>query len=354
MPNSGLFITLSDNDTLNLYLEKGVYGELRPPVFGEVDSRSMHYAALSDAACAREGTHVFFFVERQIVYGGQILGSENYGSYFFNGPYSPMGRRVNADIYWDESSRGRYEATEQQGIFKDRTNGSREDKCQPYIIRYSDELGLSGNSIESDVLYTELSFLPFPVPSNSIQRMSFCTLTPGETDMLIELLQTSSENVRATPRDDINVVGDPMLFNPEMGISHLSQATSKYHHDASIFSNPSLLPRELRPNGAIICRKIPITPFKPYQMDRADMCYFTDEAIENGYIPNKVIELEWKKAGDKKLLKIVRYKKWLRRLIPEQYRDISFYLFAPDFSRNILDRVPREFRTEIELLRWEA
>lgn len=352
MPSSGLFITLYDKETLNLYLAKGVYGELRSPVFGEVAPISQHYAGLADAACAREGTHVFFFLKRQIVYGGQVIGSENYGSYYLNGPYSPMGRKAGADIYWDESRRSCYQATVQQGIFKVRTNGGLEERCQPYFLRFNDEIGLRGSCIKSDVLYTELSFLHHPVQSNSIQRMSFCTLTPYEIDLLLDLLRGSSENIFESPIDEIEIEGDPILFDPSLGISRLSEVNSKRHFDASVLSNPNLLPPELRPEGATICRKIPLTPFKPSQMDRADICYYTDQPIENGAIPNKVIELEWKPAGATKLLKIVRYIKWLRRLIPEEYPNISFNLFAPSFSRNIWRDIPREFRTLIELIQW--
>ena len=52
----GLFIALYDEDTLKLYLNKGIYGFLMKPVNEEApSSRSKHYAALADYACAREG-----------------------------------------------------------------------------------------------------------------------------------------------------------------------------------------------------------------------------------------------------------------------------------------------------------
>ena len=290
MPSSGLFITLNDKETLNLYLDKGVYGELRPPEFGEVAPVSQHYGGLADAACAREGTHVFFFSKRKIAYGGQIIGTKNYGSYYLNGPYSPMGRKSGANIYWDESSRRCYKKTEKPGIFERHTPTEVEVRCQPYFLKFKDDIGLRGKCIESDVLYTRLSFLHHPLQSNSIQRMSFCTLTPYETDLLLELLRDSSENIFERPIDDIKIEGDPILFDPSFGISNLSESTSKRHFDALILSNPYLLPFELRPDGATICRKIPITPFKPSQMDRADICYYTEEQIGKGTIPNKVIE----------------------------------------------------------------
>jgi len=43
----GLFIALYDEQTLKLYLNKGVYGFLMKPVFTETpSSRSKHYAVL--------------------------------------------------------------------------------------------------------------------------------------------------------------------------------------------------------------------------------------------------------------------------------------------------------------------
>jgi hypothetical protein len=303
MPSSGLFITLYDNETLNLYLDKGVYGVLMPPVFGEVDRHSKHYAALADFACTREGAHVFFFLERRIVYGGQVIGSKDYGSYFFNGPYSPMGRNVGSKICWDESHRAIYKKTDKPGIFQVTTNGL-EERCQPYLIRFVDKLGMKGKAIISDALYTELSLKhTYPLPSNSIQNMSFCTLTPGEIDLLLTLLSVNSEDFFRNPSDKINMEGKPIPFNPSLGISSLSETTSKLHFEASVLSDPNLLPSELRPEGATVCRKVPITPFKPSNMDRADICYYTDRSIKNGTIPNKVIELEWRGADEDRIEK---------------------------------------------------
>jgi len=352
LPQSGLFIPLYDEDTLNLYLDRDIYGFLREPVSGEVDSRSKHYAALADMACARRGTHVFFFHERHIIYGGQVIGSEDHGSFLLNGPYCPLGRETHSDICWDESSRRRYTSTQRPGVFIVRTDGQNE-RCQPYLIRFEDALGIKGNSIESDQLYTELSFLNYPLASNSIQGMSFCTITPGETDILLDLLSSSTENVLSTPIDNINITGNQTAFIPTMGISRLAQATSKFHHDASILANPDLLPPDIRPRGAAICRRIPITPFKPSNMDRADICYYSeDEPIRNGTLPNTVIDLEWKRAGDSKLLKMVRYIKWLRRIIPNEVDSISFNLLAPAFQENIWRNIPTAFRTTIRLITW--
>ena len=72
MKNNGIFITLYDYESLKLYLKNEVYGFLMSPIEGEVSSKSNHYKVLSDYGCLREGTHVFFFLKRIIIYGGQI------------------------------------------------------------------------------------------------------------------------------------------------------------------------------------------------------------------------------------------------------------------------------------------
>ena len=62
--NGGLFIALYDEDSLKLYLNKGLYGFLMPPIKESVpSSHSRHYAILADYACSREGAELFFFLK---------------------------------------------------------------------------------------------------------------------------------------------------------------------------------------------------------------------------------------------------------------------------------------------------
>ena len=62
MTISGVFIALYDQETLKLYLEKGIYGFLMSPENQE-SPRSKHYNALADYSCLRKGQHVFFFLK---------------------------------------------------------------------------------------------------------------------------------------------------------------------------------------------------------------------------------------------------------------------------------------------------
>ena len=180
--NGGLFVTLYDEKTLALYLKYNIYGFLMKPTI-QPSSRSMHYAALADYACTREGTHIFFFQKRKIIYGGTVRGNKNIASFYINGNNSPLGRKSHAALFWDESQR--YISQGEPGIFKIREGN--ELKCQPYILQFNNVNELTSRCISSDDLYFELGKYSYPLPSNTIQGMGFCTLTPGETEVAIGL-----------------------------------------------------------------------------------------------------------------------------------------------------------------------
>jgi len=354
MPNSGFFITLYDIDTLNLYLDRGIYSFLMPYNKGIIGPRSNHYPALADYSCGREGTHVFFFMKRKIVYGGQLEGSKHYGAYYLNGTYFPIGKTANAPLVWDESKRTIYDATDMPGIFTRRVQDDKKERCQPYLIRFSDTLGLRGQTISSDDLYFELGSYPYPLPSNAIQNMSFCTLTPGEVDILLGLMEKSRENIFKGTKETIQLEGDPIPFKPEYGLSKGEDATTESHLETSVLANPDLLPPILRPKEDwTLCRQIPISPFKPSQMDRADITYYSDDKIREGTIPNTIIELKYRDSGKAEVEQLVRYGKWLQKIVPDELDKISLYLYAPSFKRNSDSYIPREFKANIKLVSFE-
>jgi len=354
LPSSGFFITLYDEDTLTLYLDKGIYGFLMPPVFREVDPRSKHYAALADYACTRQGAHILFFLERKIIYGGQVIGSEEYGAFYLNGPYSPMGRKAKAEVCWDESRRVLYEATERRGIFKVPDIGER---CQPYLIRFEDKIGLRGRTMQSDELYFELGKYNYPLPSNSISGMGFCTLTPGEIDIALSLLKKSTTSVCVRSSERIDLEGAPVAFEPKYGISDLKDAfrnsllVNEAHLEASILANPNLLPSELRPSHkATICRQVPVSPYKPFQMDRADICYYLEDSIADGTLPNVLIELKKNQADINAMRQVERYLKWVYLVLGEEASRISVYLLAPSFACS-KQSLPSKYRPQVQLVK---
>jgi hypothetical protein len=352
MPLSGLFITLFDAETLALYLDKGVYGFHVPPAH-TVGPRSRHYQALADYACCRNDTHIFFFLKRQIVYGGQISGSSEYGAFYLNGQNSPLGVKAQAPLVWNESSRERYKPTEQLGIFTRPALSSPANQtpvCQPYIIRFEDRLGLKGNTILSDDLYFELGEYPYPLPTNSISDMSFCTMTPAEVKLALHLIKQAPQvKSNATSLEDIRLTGNPVPFSPELGLSRLADAESEAHLEASVLANPVLLPAEMRPGNDTLCRQVPMSPFKPANMDRADICYYSDPGLRDGSIPDTLVELKIGTAKKDEANQVLRYVKWLDRRLGTESRKVRFILLASLCDlRNW--KPPAEYRTRIREL----
>lgn len=347
MNQGGLFITLYDKDTLQLYLDEGVYGQHMTPQYGEPSPHSAHYKTLADYASAREGKHVFFFLDREIYYGGQIVGSDEYGAFYINGQKSPMGREANAPLVWDESPRENYEETDEAGVFD--AGGDRGEKCQPFLIQFEDNEDMAGRYVISDQLYFELGEYPYPLPSNSIAGMGFCTITPGETDILLDLLENDHEGEIETVSDEpVQLDGDPVPFSPEYGVDSPEAAHPESHLEASLIANPELLPEHMQPGDATICRQVPISPFKPADMDKADMCFFTEEMIRDGTIPNTVLELKIRKAGKSAALQVKRYLKWLHDRLGDEANQITIYVYAPGFTSTFDGYIPDRLLSQVE------
>lgn len=339
MVESGVFVTLFDDDTLRLYLSRGIYAFHMPPVDGPIATRSRHYSALADYGCVRDGTHVFFFLKRKIVYGGQVVGSKEFGAFYLNGPHSPLGKVSSAPLVWDESGREKYKAGTKAGCFtRPRIPGRAEGEvCQPYLIMFDDRDGLRGKAISSDALYFELGEFAYPLPSNSIAGMSFCTLSPAEVRIALRLLRenpASAVDLSSTER--VELQGKPTAFNPTFGISTMTEATSESQLEASVTANPALLPVAARLERSSVTRQIPISPFKPSQMDRADVCYFGENEVAGGSIPNLILELKMGRAGIGAMRQVERYLDWLhKRLRGEDFAKIQLCLLAESFARGI-------------------
>lgn len=349
MTQGGLFITLYDEETLQLYLDRGIYGQHMSPEGGEPSPYSNHYPTLADYACGREGNHVFFFRDREIFYAGQLIGSDEHGAFFLNGQRSPLGRDADAPLVWDESERDRYDRVE-PGLFTVEDDDAEDDAvCQPFLLRFEDERDLAGTYITSDQLYFELGEYPYPLPSNTISGMGFCTLTPGETQTMLELLENEPEGqIESESDEDVALRGDPVPYSPTYGVDSPEDATPESHLEAAVTANPSLLPESLRPNGAAICRQVPISPFKPRDMDEADVCYFTDDSIQDGTIPNTVIELKNKRAGKGAATQVVRYLQWLHKRLGSDAEQIDVYVYAPSFTGTFNGYIPEEYTDQIQ------
>lgn len=363
---SGLFINLYDEDTLQLYLNNNIYGFLMP-YNKRIMPQSRHFNALADYACAREGTHVFFFLKRKIVYGGRIIGNRKIGSFYLNGNKSPLGELNDAKLAWDESFR--YVPSDKNGVFLVKNNnGELQEKYQPYLILFEDDKELhKGTSIVSDKLYFELGNYGYPMPSNSISGMGFCTLTPGETDIALRLLKESNENILDSnykEKDKKYLIGEPIKFDGNCGFDKLSKAykdkllINEAHIEASILANPNLLPSEVQPNeNDVLCRQVPISPFKPENMDRADICIYEKDSILNGTIPNHIIELKKNKANKKVIEQVQRYLKWIQLVLrdnPKLFEKVRVSILAPDYTKNVKEAISKEYESKITLYTFDG
>ena len=339
-----MFVTLYDEKTLKLYLNKGLYGFLmKPTSVDSVTSRSKHYAVLADYACSREGTDLFFFLKRKIVYGGKIYGNRDCSSFYINGQNSPLGQRTQANLFWDESSR--YTPTATPGVFK--VKGT--DKAQPFIFQFTQNEN-TGKYIISDELYFNLGRkYPYPLPSNSMQEMSFCTLTPGEVAELINLLSKSDKSIDFSECDDINKSGEERLFDNTL-VDIRSEFINEAQMEFSILSSLTPL-HELFENNYILCRQVPISPFKPMDMDRADIClYSLDSPIREGTIPNIVIELKKGKTNYHAYNQTVRYLTWLKMITPdEEFSKVKAFIIANSFYPIKRSKVNTCFEEKIKI-----
>jgi hypothetical protein len=342
-----LFIALYDDESLKLYLDKGLYGFLMKPVMtAKPTAQSRYYAILADYACSREGTDVFFFLRRKIVYGGKIYGNKNVGSFYLNGNTSPLGRKADADLFWDESVRTKYYATDKPGVFKVAKDGA--DKAQPFIFQFFQNEN-SGKYIVSDDLYFELGKYPYPLPSNSMQGMGFCTLTPGEVTTLNGLISKSNNKIDFEGLGEVNKCGKETVFNDGL-ISLEEDLVNEAQLEFTILASLDPFAKFLTDNY-VLCRQVPISPFKPSEMDRADIClYSINNPIKNGTIPNVVIELKKETATKSAYIQVTRYLKWLEAITtPEEFSKVTVYIIAPHIGRIRKNSVELNYEDKIKL-----
>ena len=345
--NGGLFIALYDEESLKLYLDKGLYGFLMKPVMSpKPTAQSRYFAILADYACSREGTDVFFFLKRKIVYGGKIYGNKEVGSFYLNGQTSPLGRKADAELFWDESARKKYFATDKPGVFKVVKDGG--DKAQPFMFQFYQNDNTE-KYIISDDLYFELGKYPYPLPSNSMQGMGFCTLTPGEVKTLIELISQSKKKIEFEGLGEIDKQGEETVFNDGL-VSLDEDLVNEAQLEFTILA--SLEPfAEFLTDDYVLCRQVPISPFKPSEMDRADIClYSMNSPIKNGTIPNVVIELKKEKATKPAYEQVTRYLKWLEAITDkEDFEKVSVYIIAPQIGKIRKNAVDLKYQDKIRM-----
>jgi hypothetical protein len=219
-------------------------------------------------------------------------------------------------------------------------------KSQPFMFQFRQNEN-SGKYISSDDLYIELGKYPYPLPSNSMQKMGFCTLTPGEVTTLYTLISNSDQRIKFEGEGEVNKTGEDRLFESNL-VSVDDELVNEAQLEFTILS--SLEPfADFLQDEYVLCRQVPISPFKPTGMDRADIClYSLTKPIKNGTIPNVIIELK-KDAGNKKAYEQVeRYLKWMKNITTtREYSKIKAYIIAPRISRIKAASVSGEYKDKI-------
>lgn len=349
---NGLFILLHNENDLKIYLKNNTYGFITKPLDKErPSSKSNYFSFLSDYGCSRPGTKVFFFLKRKIYYGGTIESTnEDVSKFYLNGKSSPIGRAKNSTLFWDESSRYFHNDDMGEGRFKISQDDT-DIKAQPFMFEYvPDEQ--TGKYISSDDLYFELGHNSFPLPSNSIMGMSFCILTPGETNTCLRLITSSKNYIDYNDADTSYLVDEGRMLYP-LDTVDINNLVSESELEFSIVSNLRNIDNciNLKSTNYDVCRQVPISPFKPMNMDRADIClYDQNNYLMEGLIPNIIIELKRDRADWKAYVQVQKYLKWLEIISSnETFNNISAIIIARDFKiqrRKVQDEIAHNVKYE--------
>ena len=340
--SSGLFILMYDEGRIKEDIEKGRYGFLMPPIFEEeVPSQSKHYAALCDYACCSKGTEIFFFTKRKVFYGGTITKNNgNNPVFYLNGNTSPLCRKANSELFVDMSNV--FQRIE-EGVYEIYLKNSKRTiiRSLPYIIEF-EKNELSGKQILSDELYFELGKYNFPFPSNAIQKMAICTLTPRETEILMNLIEKSDDRIlfEHSPQEN-NLNNEKVLFYKDLIGEEIR---SESHLEFSLLADndklKSIVSKTIKlteKENFVKGRQIPLSPFKPMQFDRADIClYDLNNPIKNKSLPNIIIELKKDKTNYKAYEQVTRYLRWIEQITSnEEFEKVRAIIIAPDFKRTL-------------------
>lgn len=337
---TGLYIMMGKNKefegALSKSLKYGIYGFFMKPIFeGQPSSQSRHYAILSDYACCEEGTHIFFFYDRNVYYGGKVTNDEKSEEsiFYLNGKSSPLGKKANSEFYYEET------------LHKSRTNKETyiindDEKAIPFTIEFELDEELTGKKIDVDDLYWELSNYNYPLPINSIQGLSMATLTPGETNILLNLLKEKGVRIKLKPiNNEPKIYYDKKTkFSKELikGEKQISEA----HLEFLLLSQIELI-EKIIPNGEYTrCRQIPVCPFKSKNYDRVDIAlYNKSDMIRDGTIPNVIIELKNKDVSYNEYKQVDKYLDWLNRIVDnDEFKKIKAFLIGPKISKNLNEK----------------
>jgi hypothetical protein len=179
--------------------------------------------------------------------------------------------------------------------------------------------------------------------------MGFCTLTPGEVTTLNGLISKSNNKIDFEGLGEVNKCGKETVFNDGL-ISLEEDLVNEAQLEFTILASLEPFAKFLTDNY-VLCRQVPISPFKPSEMDRADIClYSINNPIKNGTIPNVVIELKKETATKSAYIQVTRYLKWLEAITtPEEFSKVTVYIIAPHIGRIRKNSVELNYEDKIKL-----
>ena len=179
--------------------------------------------------------------------------------------------------------------------------------------------------------------------------MRLCTLTPGEVSTLLKLIKNSSFCIDYSTCENIEKGTDETLFDEKL-IDIKDNFINEAQLEFTILA--SLKPfYDFLSDDYILCRQVPISPFKPMDMDRADIClYSMENPIKDGTIPNVVIELKRGCANFHAYEQAVRYLKWIDRITTdEEFSNVQTFVIANSFNKIRKEKVDTCYEDKIKV-----
>lgn len=309
-------VPMNSQEAVYECINSGLYGQL---LKSKDDISTNHMRIVADYASTRPGDHIFLFCERRIYYAGQIQPNGTGGTVLLNGTDTPLDLDVPEYTYVPDRLTDRVDSS---GRLTETTQYGRQVRCQPYLFAFTDTIGFGGHSISSNALYNRLARYEFTSSAARMKNVGFCGLSPGETDILLELFEQSSEDTRCTPPETVDVSGfDPVCLTSQYT---LESARLEAQIEALLMSEPHRLPAYSRNSDETIARQVPFSSPRR-SVDKVDI-----GAYEPGSVfPNKIYEIKRGKANKTDAYQMKRYYQYASQC--EEHEMPEMWILASDY-----------------------
>lgn len=192
-------------------------------------------------------------------------------------------------------------------------------------------MNLKGRWIDENEFYFALRDYNYLLPTTWRASTMFA-ISPGETELLLNIMMRKSEGTLAVTDDPtIELPTEPTPYEPIYG-PNLTGARTQDGLVAAALADPSRLPAKTRPDGDAIGYNVPISPYRTSEIPAADIGYFSDCPMKDGTLPNTLLYLDAKPAGEEMRRRIDRQYQWLKSLLGTDVHEIEIYAIAPEFT----------------------